>query len=131
MYKSKADIIFIQETHFKTESIPKLSNFHYPTVFRATNTISKMKGVSILFVRNSPFQVSDYYSDKEGRYLFVKGTLNGKSTTLANIYTPNTNQVSFFCSITQVLSAFQEGFLILGGDFNAPLNLTLDTSSGT
>lgn len=44
---------------------------------------------------------------------------------------PNMGQVSFFRSTLQKLSSFQEGLLVLGGDFNAPLNPLHDTSAGT
>lgn len=88
MHKNKADI-FLQETHFKTNFIPKPTNSRYPTSFHATNPSSKSKGVSILFANNCPFQISDTCRDPEGRYLFLKGSLHGKPITLANIYVPN------------------------------------------
>lgn len=60
----------------------------------------------------------------------MRGTLFGKHITLANIYAPNTKQVPFFKFTLQKLSSFQEG-LVLGGDFNVPLNPLHDTSAGT
>lgn len=90
LQKNKADIIFLQETHFKTSSIPKLSNYRYPTFFHATNKSAKSKGVSILLAKNCPFHIKDTCIDTEARYLFVKGTLYGRRITLANIYAPNT-----------------------------------------
>lgn len=47
--------------------------------------------------------------------------------TLANIYFPNTKQVTFICDITTNLTSFQTG---LGGDFNLPMDPLLDTSTG-
>lgn len=61
----------------------------------------------------------------------MKGSLHGKPVTIANIYTPNTKQAPFFRSMMQLLSAFQEDLLVLGGDFNVPLNPPHDTSTGT
>lgn len=61
----------------------------------------------------------------------MKGSLYGKPITLANIYAPNSKQVPFFKLTIQLLSTFQEGILILGGDFNVPLNPLHDTSTGT
>lgn len=69
--------------------------------------------------------------DTLGRYLFIKGTLYGRSYTIANIYDPNTKQVPFFCSVFYQLTAFQQGALIVGGDFNVPLSPSLDTSNGS
>lgn len=59
MYKLKADIVFIQETDFKTDNVPKFLNHHFPTVIHATNKDSKTKGVSIFFSKNCPFQITD------------------------------------------------------------------------
>lgn len=131
MHRNKADIIFIQETHFRTDAIPKLQNHYYPTAFHATTPTSKSKGVSILLAKNCPFQLAGTLADEEGRYLFLKGSLLGRKITLANIYAPNSHQVTTFRTITTTLSVFQEGMLILGGDFNVPLDPLHDTSTGT
>lgn len=63
-------VVFLQETHFRTHHVPKLSNMHFPEVFHVTNNDSK----SILISRDAPFRVSDQLSDPEGRFLFVRGT---------------------------------------------------------
>lgn len=89
MHNIKADIMFLQETHFKANCVPKLSNPHFPAALHATNMESKAKGVSVLFSKNCPFQIADSLLDEEGRFLFIKGSLLGKHLTLANIYAPN------------------------------------------
>lgn len=129
--RSKADIVFVQETHFRSDAIPKLRNPYYPTVYHASNPLHKSKGVSILIAKRCPFQITDTLVDQKGRYLFLKGSLFGKTITLANIYAPNIRQVPFFRTITDLLTNFQEGTLVLGGDFNAPLSPIQDTSTGT
>lgn len=131
MYRSKADIIFLQETHFRSNATPKLQNYRYPTAYHATNPLHKSKGVSILIARSCPFQITDSLIDVEGRYLILKGSLLNRKFTLANIYAPNLRQVPFFKKITNTLTTFQEGTLILGGDFNVPLNPIQDTSTGS
>lgn len=129
--KQKAQFIFLQETHFRSNSIPKISNHIYQTAFHSTNPIAKTKGVSILVSKQAPFQLSDSLLDPEGRFVFIKGTYASKPITLANIYAPNEHQVSFFRKIGDLLTSFKEGIVLLGGDFNVPLNPNLDTSSGT
>lgn len=128
---NKINIAFIQETHFRSENIPKLSNNHFPMVYHASNEVSKAKGVSILIAKNCPFQVSEVKSDPKGRYLFLKGTLHNKPFTLANLYAPNTKQVPFFRNTLQLLTEFYSGVLIVGGYFNVALSPTQDSSTGT
>lgn len=67
MHKNNADIIFLQETHFKTNSIPKLFNVRYPISLHATNQTSKTKGVSIIIAKHCPFLISDTCLDRDGR----------------------------------------------------------------
>ena len=83
--KSKADIIFLQETHFKSNNCPTFTDKRFPLILHTTNPNSKSKGVSILISKYCPFQILDTKTDNEGRYLFVKGSLYNKPVTLANI----------------------------------------------
>lgn len=69
--------------------------------------------------------------DPGGRYIIIKGKYASKPITLANMYCPNKHQISFFRKTCDLLSSFLEGIVILGGDFNVPLNPALDTSTGT
>lgn len=131
MPKIKADIAFLQETHFKEDCVPKLLNLHFPTAIHTTNRVAKAKADSVLFVKHSPFRIVDSLLDKEGQFLFIKGSLLVKRLTLVNIYASNVKQVPFFRRTLQILASFQEGTLIVGGDFNVPLNSLLDTSSST
>lgn len=69
--KQRANIICIQETHFKVDKIPKLKNRRFPLTFHAGNPEGKTKGVSILISKQTPFQLlcwilkGDTYSSKE------------------------------------------------------------------
>lgn len=129
--QAKIHIALIQETHFRTDSTPKLHNSHFPMTFHATNSEAKSKGVSILFAKHCPFQVTDVQRDPLGRFLFIKGNIHQKTFTIANIYAPNSGQVTFFHSTLQLLSSFYSGTLIVGGDLNVPLTPSVDTSNGT
>lgn len=46
--KSKTQVAFLQETHFRGDHIPKLTNGAFPTAYNSVSPISKSKGVSIL-----------------------------------------------------------------------------------
>lgn len=45
-HKQKADIICIQETHFKSEKTQKFYDKRFPLAYHATNSDAKTKGVS-------------------------------------------------------------------------------------
>lgn len=101
MRSSKADVVFLQETHFCSKNIPNLKNHSFPHSYHATSPISKSKGVSILLPKNVPLQIKDTLLDDKGRFIFLKGTIRNRPITLANIYSPNTAQIPFFREITR------------------------------
>lgn len=109
----------------------KITNHVYHTAIHSTNSAAKTKGASILISKHAPFKLSDSLVDPEGRFVFIKGLYASKPLTLANIYSPNEHQVSFFRRISKPLFCFREGVVLLGGDFNVLLNPDIDTSSGT
>lgn len=78
LWKQRAKIIFLQETHFCKSRIPKLSDRHYPTVFHSPSADSKSKGVSILLSGALQWETKEVLSDEEGRSIFLKGSLGGK-----------------------------------------------------
>lgn len=129
--RSKADVAFIQETHFKTGAPMCLKNRYFPTTYHATNPSAKSKGVSILISGNVPWTCRDTRIDTEGRYVFLKGLIGDVLVTLATVYAPNDRQDLFISKTLNELLSFAEGQLMLGGDFNVPLCPSVDTSNGT
>uniref|UniRef100_A0A8C5M9V7 exodeoxyribonuclease III n=1 Tax=Leptobrachium leishanense TaxID=445787 RepID=A0A8C5M9V7_9ANUR len=69
-------------------------------------------------------------TDDCGRYVVVKGSISDRMYTFANVYGPNTGQHKFLAKFLTTITNFTEGCLILGGDFNLPVDPTLDMSSG-
>lgn len=69
------------------------------------------------------------FSDKEGRYVIVKGNLENESVTLVNIFVPNSNCLLFFRNLTDRILAEMEGTLVWAGDFNILMNTNLDTTN--
>lgn len=127
----RAQVIWIQEIHFKMGHIPKFTNKHFPVAFHATSAEVKMKGVTILLSKNTDFHLHETKVDPEGRYLFLRGQLGSRPLTIANIYSPNSGQVNFSRQLCRELSDFTSGIFILGGDLNVSLNPLWDTSMGT
>lgn len=128
--KNNSHLVFLLETHFRMSKIPNLANTFFPKAYHAPSPTSKSKGVSILVSREASFVIQQQLSDPKARYLFIKGTLAGRPTTLANVYFPNSSQMSYCKQIVDELKWFSSGCIILGGDFNVPLDPSVDTSTG-
>lgn len=94
-----------------------------------TQPIYLQKPISISKILN--WKLIDSIIDTEGRYIVLKVQIHSWPVTFANIYSPNSIQVTFFRSVAQILTDFQTGLTILGGDFNVAIYPILDTSSGT
>lgn len=90
--KGRPNFVFLQETNFKTNHIPRLTDHYFIEAHHATNDSSKSKGVSILIGKEAKFKLTDKLVDPEGRFPFLKGTCHGITLTLANVYFPNTEQ---------------------------------------
>ena len=67
--------------------------------------------------------------DKDGRFILVRGNIDGKSVTLMNVYAPPGSDIHFFRKITKIMITETEGLLICGGDLNIHLQPKLDSSS--
>lgn len=79
--------------------------------------------------KNVKCQVLDSKSDFQGRYLFLKIKNGIKVYTIANVYFPNTSQVSEGLKYIRILETFAEGDIILGCDFNLVFDPRMDSSS--
>lgn len=85
--------------------------------------------MAIGFAKATKFLLTERLTDPEGRYLFLKGNLGDKTFTLANVYCPNKNPITFLNQILGRLMDFKTGEVILAGDFNFCLNPSLDSTS--
>lgn len=85
--------------------------------------------MAIAIHKNCLFQPSDHRGDPQGRFVFLKGTIMGQTYTFATLCAPNSQQLTFIDQVLTNLGDFQEGRLILGGDFNVSPDPSLDTSA--
>lgn len=76
-----------------------------------------MRGVVILVSKNLPFTFLDS-TDPTGRYLFINCIINNTPYTLATLYAPNSDQLSFISNTLTLLNDFKKGEVLLGGDLN-------------
>ncbi|CAH2252517.1 Hypothetical predicted protein [Pelobates cultripes] len=128
--KKHVAIAMLQETHFKEGSPPRLRNRHYPNNYFCNHPIAHKSGVAILLAAELEFKELECTQDSQGRYLFLKGTIADKINTIATIYVPNKRQAPFLRNALQQLEDFTDGILLIVGDFNTPLDPTLDSSTG-
>lgn len=128
--KRRPAFVLFQETHFKANSIPKLTDRYFTKAYHAANTESKTKGVSTLIGKDSGFELLQQLADPGGWFLLLKGTIGKRPVMLANVYFLNTAHVTFCQKLIDVLTEFASGCIILGGDFNVPLDPLQDISNG-
>ncbi|CAH2276730.1 Hypothetical predicted protein [Pelobates cultripes] len=119
-----------QETHLRAAKTHRLMDRRFPDSFHSTHPTARKAGVAILLASDLHFHRSDTMADPNGRYLFVKGTVAQKTYTFASIYAPNTKQAKFFRNTLLKLANFTEDALMVGGNFNTPLDPILDSSIG-
>ena len=93
------------------------------------------RGVAILFKKGVDCIIHSKILDPGGRYVILKAEIKDKMYLLINIYAPNkdTNIVEFLKGLGTTLqkeNLNEEENIILGGDFNCPLNAMLDKKGG-
>ena len=110
----RADIIFIQETHFSDSNHPSyFDNAYGPGYF--TTFGAKSRGVAIFIKRSLMFDIENVYRDPDSRFLILQGSMQGRKLTIANVYAPNGSQATFFKNFFQVLDKFSSPHCSWGG----------------
>lgn len=126
--QNKADVICVQETHFKKQAQPNCSHPKFPHVFFAS-TDAKKKGVLTAIKDTVAFSLHSEVKDVQGRYHILICNINNTNYTVVNVYAPNTRQTRFLHRLMKQVSRLQKGRLLLCGDFNLPPDPTIDSSS--
>lgn len=90
----------------------------FPVWYYGDSPISQAKGVAIGFARGVRFELEERITDPEGRYLFLRGKLNGFECSLANFYGPNKNANRYLLGALEKFMEFKKGGAIIAGDFN-------------
>lgn len=111
----KPDIVFLQETHMRTNEKMRLRCPWVAEVFRSSFN-SKARGVAILIGKSVPFTETKI-SDKEGRYLIIVATLHRNPVLLVNVYAPNFDKPSFFNDFFEKIPNLNDCFLIFWGGY--------------
>ena len=105
----KADISFLQETHITLGSNIRLYAPDFPIWYYGDTISKRARGIAIGISKRVRFELTDRLTDPEGRFLFLRGKLEGLECTLVNVYAPKciTDKVSL--GNTRETDRFQEG----------------------
>lgn len=125
----QAHIVYLQETHLTDKEHPKLKKMGFTNLFFSSYKSGRRRGVAILISSKLNFEKVSEMGDKEGRFILVKGKIDGNPITLLNVYAPPGSDIGFFQKIINIMVTETEGLLICGGDLNIHLQPKLDSSS--
>ena len=97
---------------------------------------NNVRGVAILIRNNFDCTVEESIVDSNGRFIILKAFISGDPTLLVNIYAPNWDNelVIFNRSLLQTIATNnldEIENIIVGGDFNCPLNPVVDKRGGS
>ena len=132
--KQKADFVFLQETHSKKETEVQWKNEWDGEILFSHGSPNSC-GTAILIRNNTNYSVLSTTRDPLGRFIILKIQIDDKVYVLVNIYAPNKDKdlIQFFRKLRGLLQMEDldsEENIILGGDFNCPLNPALDKHGG-
>jgi len=132
--KQKPDIVFLQETHSTRGNEVWWKRERGATLF-CSHGANNARGVAILFRNNFDCTVEESIVDSNGRFIMLKVLLSGAPALLVNIYAPNRDNemVTFYRSLLQTIvknNLDETENIIVGGDFNCPLNPVIDKRGG-
>ena len=127
----KADIIFLQET-FSTPDIFDSWKFQWRGDMYYSHRSNHSKGVLVLIRETLQFELKSVRKDNHSRFVIVEALVQDSPVVLINIYAPNKTYeaIDFHENLRTTLleSDYDQDYkFIMGGDFNAPLSLQLDS----
>uniref|UniRef100_A0A8C5M417 Reverse transcriptase domain-containing protein n=1 Tax=Leptobrachium leishanense TaxID=445787 RepID=A0A8C5M417_9ANUR len=127
LHSYNADIVCLQETHFRRLDHPRLYLPQYSQQYHSTYR-AKSRGVTILVHNRVAFQSHRIITDPQGRYIILICTINDRTYTLVSVYAPNLSQSTFLATLLDKVSDVLTGTFILCGDLNLSLDPDRDRS---
>lgn len=88
MRKEGVGIALLQETHLSEKEHEKLKRNGFNQVFFSSYNKGHRRGVATLISGKVTFEKLSEISDKQGRYVLIKGRLEGELVTILNVYAP-------------------------------------------
>ena len=125
------DVVLLQET-YSSPDIEEIWKRDWKGEMFFSHGTSHSRGVLMLINPMLNIEIDQVVIDKEGRYIFLKGSLLDSKLLIGNVYCPTRDkvqkQVDFLEKMDEIISDLYASnySLILGGDFNVILNAALD-----
>lgn len=133
LHNRKEQIILLQET-YSTKPLQNVFKAEWGGRVYSAHGTNHSRGVAILLKNNFGGKITEDIYDDEGRWLLLKIEIDNEIVSILNIYSPNKEreQLQFYTKLKYTLNKEATPFckLIIGGDFNVPLNETLDKKGG-
>lgn len=128
--KKNIDFAMIQESHLLGKDVGRLANKFYHSI-ATSSAATKSKGVMVLCKRKLKFDMIDSWADDAGRIAIAKICMDGKNIALISAYAPNVFDRTFFHLLTKSLLDLTGFHLVLGADFNAVWDSSMDRTGGS
>lgn len=88
MKKEQAHVVYLQETHLNDNEHEKLKRMGLTNLFFSSYKSGHRSGVAVLISSTLNFEKVFEMGYKEGRFILVRGNIDGNSVTNLNICTP-------------------------------------------
>ena len=126
--KKHLDIIFLQETHVKSQSENYLRSLWGYNCFVCGNS-NASKGVAILFKNTFSYKIHNVIKDEiNGSFLILDLSIFDEKFTLANVYGPSDrDNPDFFVQLFEIIERVGNRQVMAAGDWNVLLDPTLDS----
>ena len=104
-YTPENAIVFMQETH-SSDKIGKQWEQLWRGSIKSSHGITSNKGVLIAFSEGLEFNITEEFTDQNGRYIVLQVNIQGNPYVLINYYGPDleTQQASVLDELTKLLS---------------------------
>ena len=125
-HDKKYNIYFLQETHLRERDLPYHRASWGLEMYLAGRDTNR-GGCAILLNGNFDYKVYYTECDPNGNYIILCIEVMGKKYVLLNVYGPSAgDNPDFFTSLNEKLTSFEDEIIIAAGDWNCPLDPTLD-----
>ena len=124
--KYRNHIVILLETHSSSDNEAIWQNEWGSPVLFSHGTVHQA-GVAVLIPRSFQGVIRDNMADTEGRVVGVRLEVGNHRIAVLGIYAPaidiQEEKIAFFEKVRNILTDFNEVFMIIGGDFNVHMGI--------